>query len=61
MNWWLLSEEEVSSEEEPTRWARSDDADTTDSENDFIGNDGGDTSNDGNDGSDDQFFDEAFN
>jgi hypothetical protein len=33
------------SEEEPTWWARFDDRDTTDLENDSIGNDGG-TSND---------------
>jgi hypothetical protein len=57
------SSEEVSYEEEHTGRARSNDGDTTDSENDFIKNDGGDTFDDGsneNNESDDQFSDEAF-
>jgi hypothetical protein len=62
-------EEEVSSEEEPAWRARSDDGDTTDSENDSIkndgdtsddGSDGNDMSNDDSDGNDDQFSDDAF-
>jgi hypothetical protein len=60
--------EEVSSEDEHAWQARSNDGDTTDSENDSIVNDvnmdtsdGGRDGNDGNDDdSDDQFSDDVF-
>jgi hypothetical protein len=63
------STDDVSSKEEPSWRAHSDDSDTTDLKNDSIENDvDGDTSDDGsdeNDGSDndinDQFSDNAFN
>jgi hypothetical protein len=55
----MTTASEVSSEKEPIRRARSDDGDTTDSENDSIKNDG-----DRNDGSDDdinnQFSNDGF-
>jgi hypothetical protein len=48
----LLSKEEVSSEEETIRRARSHDGDTTDSENDSIRNDGHTFDDDRSDGND---------
>jgi hypothetical protein len=59
-------EEKISSEDEPAQRARSDDGDTTDSENDSIKNvdgsddDDNDGSDDDSDDSNDQFSDGVF-